>query len=346
MYYRYVIRRILNAIAIYIVIVFAFSLMFNTVNETNARAEIEESIHGESMRLKNMNAEQLQTWMTQRRAFKFHVYHLDQPFVGRVIWHTIDTITFQYGLSNGLKSMQGDRQVWKIVAEVLPRTILLFTTAIIFEVVFGIWLGLKMAQRAGRLLDKSSSVMTMIVNGMPTWWLGMIMIMIFAYKLPIFPSGGMHTLPPPQGIVRFLDMLWHMTLPLVTLLITGFWGVALLARNIVLSILQEDYIMAARARGLPESSVLFGHTMRTAAPPFTTIALLSLLASIFGGIVFEGIFSWPGMGNLYWISIESNDIPVLLGLLSVTTGMYILGLVVLDLTYGFLDPRIKAGGKA
>jgi peptide/nickel transport system permease protein len=117
-------------------------------------------------------------------------------------------------------------------------------------------------------------------------------------------------------------------------------------RNIVLGILQEDYIMAARARGIPENSVLFGHTLRTAAPPLITMSLLSLLGSISGSIIFEGIFSWPGLGNLYWIAVQQNDIPVLMGDLAITIGLYQAGLVILDLTYGFLDPRIKVGGKA
>jgi peptide/nickel transport system permease protein len=156
----------------------------------------------------------------------------------------------------------------------------------------------------------------------------------------------MYSTPPRYGFAGFLDLLYHMSLPLLTLLLIQFWGVALLSRNIVLGILQDDYIMAARARGLPERRVLFGHTLRTAAPPIVTIALLSLLSSVFGSIVFEGIFSWPGMGNLYWIALEQSDVPVILGLLAVTTGLYIAGLVLLDLIYGFLDPRIKAGGRA
>jgi peptide/nickel transport system permease protein len=103
--------------------------------------------------------------------------------------------------------------------------------------------------------------------------------------------------------------------------------------------------MAARARGIPERKVLYGHTMRTSAPPIVTMSLLALLASVGGNIVFEGIFSWPGMGNLYWIALQQNDVPVLMGNLAITTGLYICGLVILDLIYGLLDPRIKVGGK-
>jgi peptide/nickel transport system permease protein len=187
----------------------------------------------------------------------------------------------------------------------------------------------------------------MIVYGLPSWWLGMMLIMVFVYGLKLFPSGGMLSVPPPDNFfLRVFDVLWHMSLPMVTLLIIGFWGLSFVIRNIVLGILQEDYIMSARARGVPENKVLFGHTMRTAAPPLVTIGLLSMLSSISGAILFEGIFSWPGLGNLYWIAVQSNDIPVLLADLAMTTAIYLGGLVLLDLIYGFLDPRIKVGGKA
>jgi peptide/nickel transport system permease protein len=346
MYARYMVRRILNAAAIFVIEMFIFALLFTATAEQTLRAQIEESLQPEVAKLKNATSDQIQKYVAERRAYKYRIYHLDRPYFERVLWRTVDTVTLQFGNSIHIKSSQGDREVWKIVMETMPRTILLFTTSIVLEVALGIWLGLKKAQKAGKLLDRSTSVATMVVYGMPTWWAGMIMIMLLAYKLPIFPSGGMHTLPPPTGLAGFIDLMYHMALPLITLVIVNFWGVALLSRNIVLSILQEDYIMAGRARGLPERSILFGHTMRTAAPPITTIALLSLLSSVFGNIIFEGIFSWPGIGNLYWISIEQGDTAVTLGLLAVTTGMFIAGLALLDLIYGLLDPRIKVGGAA
>jgi peptide/nickel transport system permease protein len=344
MYARYVLRRILNAVVIFMIEMFIFSVLFTTTAEQTLRAQVQESLQSEVARLKNMTSDQIKQYIVERRAYKYRIYHLDRPYMERVLWRTWDTITLNFGNSISIKSSQGDREVWKIVTETMPRTLLLFSTSIVLEVGLGIWLGLKMAQKAGKTLDRTTSVATMVVYGMPTWWAGMIMIMLLAYKLPLFPSGGMHMLPPPTGLRGFVDLLYHMALPLITLVLINFWGVALLSRNIVLSILQEDYIMAGRARGLPERRILFGHTMRTAAPPMTTIALLSLLSSVFGNIIFEGIFSWPGMGNLYWISIEQGDTAVTLGLLAVTTGMYIIGLAFLDLIYGFLDPRIKVGG--
>jgi peptide/nickel transport system permease protein len=259
----------------------------------------------------------------------------------------VDALTFKYGNSSIIRSSGGSRDVRTIVLETIPRTLLLFMTAMVIDILLGFWLGIKKAQKPGKGLDKSTSIVTMVVYGMPSWWLGMLMIMAFAYMFKIFPSGGfLSTPPPPAGtLAHFWDVIYHLLLPVITLVLIGFWGRAFLTRNIVLSTLQEDYIMSARARGIPERKVLYGHALRSAAPPIVTMGLLALLVSFGGNIIFEGIFSWPGMGNLYWISVQQNDIPVLMGNLSLTTGLYIIGLAVLDLIYGFLDPRIKVGGK-
>jgi len=344
-YRRYLIGRLADAAVNYVVIVFLLSLMFNTTAEKTVRAQIQEQLAMEVTRQRNMDARELQAWRANRERFLVHRYHLDEPFFSRVLWRTADTITFQFGKSTIIKSSRGDRDVWGIILEALPRSIVVFTTAIAIEIVLALWLGMKKARKPGGFLDRSTSIGTMVVYGMPSWWVGMLLMMLLVYTFPLFPSGGMHRVPPPQGAAAIIDLLHHMTLPVLTLVVIGFWGVAFLTRNIVLGILQEDYIMAARARGLPERKVLFGHALRTAAPPIVTIALLSLVGSVFGNIVLEGIFSWPGMGNLYWVAVEQNDVPVILGLLAVTTGLYMLALVILDLVYGLLDPRIKVGDR-
>ena len=174
----------------------------------------------------------------------------------------------------------------------------------------------------------------------------MLMIMFFSYALPIFPSGGMQSNPAPAGFAAVLDFLWHLSLPLVTLVFLGVWGTAYLIRNIVLSNLQEDYVMAARARGISEGRVLFGHTLRSAMPAIMTLAVLGLFSSIAGNIIVEGIFGWPGIGNLYFIAVQQNDVPVLMGTLAIETFLNMIAFVLLDLVYGLLDPRIKVGGRA
>ena len=347
MYWKYSLRRIFHGFAIYIVIIFLFSALFNTTMEKTVKVQIEEEIRAELMALKStMNADEISRYLSERRTLKYQLYHLDEPVRQRIIWRAIDTLRLNLGKATLIKSSAGEEGVKEIVGEALPRTILLFTSAVALDILLGLWLGLKKAQRVGSFMDKASSIVTMTVYGMPVWWLGMLIIMFFAYVLKLFPSGGMHSTPPPSGIAYYLDILYHMALPVMTVVSIGFWGRAFLIRNIVLGILQEDYIMAARARGITERKVLYGHVMRSASPPIATMAVLSLLASVGGNLVIEGIFSWPGLGNLYWIAIEQNDIPVLMGCLSVTTALYIFGLVLLDLIYGYLDPRIKVGGKA
>jgi peptide/nickel transport system permease protein len=346
MYKWYALKRILRGVVMYVILMFVFSALFNTVSETTQRSQIEEQVRLEANRLKNLKSDQIEAFRKQRKEQLIKQYRFDRPVGERILLRAVNSVTFNFGKSTIMKAANGSQQVLAIIGEALPRTILLFTTAILIETVIGIVLGLIQARKPGGILDRSTSLITMIVYGMPAWWLGMMLIMVFVYGVKAFPSGGIMSAPPPDGFMRVFDVLWHMTLPVCTLILLGFWGLAFLIRNIVLGILQEDFIMSARARGVPENKILFGHTMRTAAPPLVTIGFLSLLASISGAILFEGIFSWPGLGNLYWIAVQQNDVPVLLGNLAITTGVYLSGLVILDLVYGFLDPRIKVGGKA
>lgn len=346
MYKWYALKRILRGLFMYALLMFIFSLLFNQVNEQTQRSQINEQVKMESVKLRNMKPEQMTTWRTSRYDQLIKLYKLDRPLAERVLFRAVNTITFNFGKSTIIKSSKGEQDVLSILLEALPRTMLLFTTAAILETILGIALGLKKAQKPGGSLDKSTSFITMIIYGMPSWWLGMMLILLFVYVLKLFPSGGVNSVPTPEGFMFLLDRIWHMILPIMTLVLLGFWSLSFVVRNIVLGVLQEDYIMSARARGIPENRVLFGHTLRTSAPPLVTMALLSLLASLSGAIIFEGIFSWPGLGNLYWVAVQQNDIPVLMGDLAFTTGIYQAGLVLLDLIYGFLDPRIKVGGKA
>jgi len=346
MYWKYLIKRIIIAIIMFVILVFIFSALFNTVMDRTLKNQINEMINSEILiRAKGSASFDSGAYREQREKYYFEKYHLNEPYMSRVLWRTIDTVTFNFGKSTSLKSSQGSREVKDIIFETIPRTLILFTTAILIDIFLGILIGMKKAQKPGSFMDKSTSVVTMIVYGMPSWWLGMIMIMFFSYTLNIFPSGGMNSVPTPTGFAYILDFLHHLALPVLVLVGIGFWARAFLTRNIVLGTLQEDYIMAARARGIKERSVIFGHGLRTAAPPLVTMSLLAILTSVGGNLVFEGIFNWPGMGNLYWNAVRQNDIPVLLGNLSITTGLYISGLVVLDIVYGLLDPRIKVGGK-
>lgn len=346
MYRRYLAKRAMYGILMYVAMIFVYSTLFNSVADRTVRSLIDEQIAQETTRYKNLDEAQLRSLVESRRRQRYNQYHLNDPLPRRIFFRATRTLAFDFGNSTTMKASNGDRLVIRIILEALPKTIVLFTTEIVLVTLLGVAMGLYAARRPGGILDRATSMLTMVTNGLPSWWLGMLVIMLFAYAIPIFPSGGLRSNPPPAGLAGTLDFLWHLSLPLLTLVALGVWSTAYLTRNIVLSSLQEDFVMAARARGVPEAAVLFGHTLRTSMPAIMTIAILGLFSSIAGNIIVEGIFGWPGLGNLYFVAVQTNDIPVLMGTLSIETLVNMLGFVILDLVYGLLDPRVKVGGKA
>ncbi|MDA8410472.1 MAG: ABC transporter permease [Treponema sp.] len=346
MYWKYVVRRAIYGIMMYIVMIFVFSTLFNSVADSTMRSQIDEQVAQESLGWKNLTPDQRDAKLASRRADKIRQYHLDDPLPSRIFFRSIRTLTFDFGNSTTIKASNGDRLVIGIIGEALPRTIVLFTTEVALVTIVGVAMGLYAGRKPNGLLDRTVSMLTMITNGLPAWWLAMLAIMAFAYNIPIFPSGGLHINPAPTGFAGILDYLWHLSLPLLTLFFLGVWGTAYLVRNIVLSNLQEDFVMAARARGVGESKVLFGHTLRTSMPAIMTLAILGLFSSIAGNIIVEGIFNWPGIGNLYFEAVQQNDVPILMSTLAIETLLTMVGFVILDIVYGFLDPRIKVGGTA
>lgn len=349
MYRKFLIKRFFNAVIMYAIILFVISFIFNQQAEMVVRQNIDEQLKQESLNIlktARMNAEQLSEWKEKRKQELYRRNWLDRPFFFRVIYRAWKAFTFDFGNSMFMRNSKGDRSVWKIISEALPKTVLIFTTDFIITTILGIIIGLKMARKPGGFLDRTVSFIALANNGLPLWWLGMVIIFFFAYTIKWFPSGGMYSNPKPDGFLGFLDLLWHMTLPILTLVIAQVWGSAYYIRQLVLGTMNEDFIMAARARGLSERKILYSHTLRSAAPPIVTMVLLGLFGSLGGAIIFEGIFSWPGMGNLYWIALQQNDLAVVMGNVSINIFLFMIGLVILDVIYGLLDPRIKVGGKA
>lgn len=346
MYRRYILKRIFFGVLMYVVMIFTYSALFNTVTDQTMRSQIEEQLTQDLVRMKNLDAEQLARIKAERRIEKYKQFKLDRPVGERIFYRAVNSIRFDFGQSTIIKSARGDRRVIAIIGEVLPRTLLLFLTEISLVLVLGILLGLACARKPNGPLDRATATITMITNGLPSWWLGMLMIMVFVYAVPLFPTPGLRSVPAPEGFMAVLDVAWHMLLPVLTLVSLGVWGTGYLTRNIVLGNLQEDFVMAARARGISESRVILSHTLRTSLPAIMTLCVLSLFSSISGNIIVEGIFSWPGLGNLYFTAVQQNDVPVLMGTLSIQTLVNMVGFIGLDIVYGLVDPRIKVGGKA
>ena len=187
MFTYFVIKRILKGIIMFIILMFMSSAIFNTVSEKTLKAQIEENINAEVRGLVNMRTEDIDNFIKERRSYYYDIYWLNRSKGERIFLRAINTITFQFGKSSIMMDSNGDRSVIKIIGEALPRSIILFTTAAIIQIIIGLAIGLIKARKAGSIFDRTTSIFTMIVYGMPTWWLSMILIMIFVYKLNLFP---------------------------------------------------------------------------------------------------------------------------------------------------------------
>jgi len=345
-YGLYLLFRSANIVLVLVAVVFVSSILFNSSVEQELKASIEDniSIKIASPAYRALNQTERQQLMNTWRQMEYKRYGLDQPYWIRVLYQARDVMTLNFGDATIIRSPTGASGVLQIILEALPWTIMLFTTATIIEILLGLYLGLKAAQGVGGLLDRSISVFAMLSNSLPMWWFGMLMILALSYGFNLFPSGGKVSIPPPTDpYVYFIDVLWHMALPLMTVVFVSFGAWTYITRNIVVGTLQEDFVMAARAKGLPERKVVYGHVLRSASPPIVTMSILSLLGSLGGAIITESVFTWPGMGRLYWIALETGDVRVLLGLTFITTFLYLIAVVAVDFIYGFLDPRVKVG---
>jgi peptide/nickel transport system permease protein len=343
MFLRYAIKRILIALLMYVLLTAVFSTVFNGIADQNLRLRASEETTQLMRSANGLSGDDYQTLLDRTRQDKLRQYHLEDPLALRIFWRTVATLGFDFGNATSLKSSAGDNAVLPIVAEALPNTLVLFGLEALLVTGMGLFAGLYAARKPDGALDRGVSTLPMVLNGLPAWWTGMFMLMFLSYGLPLFPSGGLQGDHGPGWLAGFLDYLWHLALPLLTLVLLNVWNMAWLIRNLVAGTLHEDYIMAARARGLPESRLLWGHTLRSAAPAIATLALLGLSQSITGNILVEGIFNWPGLGSLYFVAVQQNDVPVLMAILALQTLGNLIGFVVLDLLYGWLDPRIRVG---
>lgn len=269
---------------------------------------------------------------------------LDEP------WHSPQRIgitmykilLLDFGHATFLTSDSGSSDVKEIIFEKLPRTILLFTTATIIISIIGIFLGALAGSKVGSVIDRITSSFAIISSSFPVWWIGMLMIFVFSFMYQIFPARATPDIPSSEP-GYFLALLYHMALPLITIVMIGFGSWAYLVRNFMVGIMQEDFILAKKTIGIKQKKIVYTHALKNAAPPIVTILALSLSGSLGGAIITEAVFDWPGMGRLYFEAITVMDLPVIIGATYILTVFFLISIFVADLLYGYFDPRVRTG---
>lgn len=268
---------------------------------------------------------------------------LNHPWYERILPLAIRIITLNLGTTQTISSFAGSIQIRDIIIERIPATMVLLTSATVIDIFAGLWIGTKVAFRRGSRIDKVVGLYAAISYALPSWWLGLLLIFLFVYRVPLFPvpSGLFSPQTANDAVARTLDMFRHAALPVITLVAASLGASIYVTRTIVLRITKEDFVMVAKAKGLPEGKILRSYIMRVAAPPLMTRALLGLAGSIGGAILTETIFNWPGLGRLFYSAINQNEEALVLGLTYVLTLVYIITRFSLEVAYVFLDPRVR-----
>lgn len=271
---------------------------------------------------------------------------LDRPLPARYVTWLGTIVRGDWGTS-----LAQQRPVTRVLADAVPYTLLLSGASLLLTYLGGIIVGLVQAVKRARPLDTALTVLTLFVYGMPSYWLALILVLVFAYgaarfgwpawlQFPAMGAAGLDAdfLTPGQ---RLLDRLEHLVLPLTTLSLLGIAGTARYVRGAAIDVRQQDYVRTAIAKGLPTPTVVRRHVLRSALLPVVTLLGLSLPALFSGTVFVEVIFAWPGMGRELVGAVSARDYPVVMAATAVFGALVVLGNLLADLLYAAVDPRLR-----
>jgi peptide/nickel transport system permease protein len=267
-----------------------------------------------------------------------HFYGLDQPVPIQYLRWLGNMLTGNWG-----RSFISNQPVAELIAQRLPNTILLVVSSYSIILVVAVGLGVYTAVHQYSWFDHLVTTRAFVGIAMPSFWLGLLVIIFFAVQtrtmgLPYFPAGGMYDLLVGPSLPQ---ILWHLVLPSITLATVVTAGYIRYIRASMLEVIRQDYVRTARAKGLPEHLTLRRHALKNAAIPLVTLMGLDLPRFLSGAVVVESIFAWPGMGRLFWEEAQRTDIPVLMAVLVFSSALVVLGNLLADIGYAYLDPRIR-----
>jgi len=271
------------------------------------------------------------------------MYNLDEP-IHVQYWLWLKNVSMlDFGQSFALDGMS----VTEKIANRLPYTIYLNVMSIILIFIIALPLGIMNAYYKDTFFDKISTVMVFMGFAVPTFWLALLCMYFFGIQLGWLPISGLMSYNFGELSLwgKFVDLAKHSVLPVGVSVFGSLAGLSRYARNSMLDVLNNDYVTAARARGLSEGKVLFRHALKNALLPIITIIGLSIPGLIGGSVIFESIFSIPGMGQLFYQSVMMRDYPVVMGILVIGALLTLAGNLIADILYAVVDPRIRYGKK-
>jgi peptide/nickel transport system permease protein len=278
---------------------------------------------------------------------------------GGMTAETMAELRTQYGLDKSLpvqlalylgKVLRGDLgysfffnvPVISMITERVPATLLLVLTSVISAFLIGTTLGVLSSRKPNGVLSQFITVLSMVGFAAPVFWMGIMLVILFASVIPILPVSGMRAVDASGGGVHdVLDVAYHLVLPSLTLSLVYLAQYSRLARSSMLDVLGSDFIRTARAKGLSDNVVLYKHALRNALLPVVTVLGLQFGNVLAGAILVETVFNWPGLGRLAFESVLRRDYPTILGVLLFSSIVVIVMNLVTDLAYRLIDPRIK-----
>ncbi|MCR9125618.1 MAG: ABC transporter permease [Rhodobacteraceae bacterium] len=264
-------------------------------------------------------------------------YGLDRPFVVQLGSYVLRVLQFDLGYS-----FFYNESVSGLILSRLPATLLLVITAQILAIFIGVVLGVISARRPNGMSSHFVTLLALFGYSAPVFWTGILLLIAFSLKIPLFPVAGMVDVRIEGGFfVKAADIAHHMVLPVITLASIFIALYSRLSRATMMEVLGSDYVRTAKAKGLTTREIVYKHALKNALSPVITLAGLQLSAVVSGAVLVETVFSWPGLGTLAFQSIIARDTPTILGILFFSALVVIVGNLLTDLALRLVDPRLR-----
>ena len=266
------------------------------------------------------------------------IYGLDKPLWEQYLRWVWAILHFDFGLS-----FASGKGVSEEIAQRLPITLVINIISMVLVFYISLKLGISAALKQHSLKDRAVKQLSLFSFAMPSFYLALLLILLFGLKLGLFPISGLQSIEPKEGLMVWVDYAWHLAIPIFVMVFGGIGGLTMYIRSLTLEILKSDYIFFAKARGIDEKSIRKRFILPNLMPSVVTILGLSLPGLIGGSVIIESIFSINGMGLLFYQSALSRDYPVIMGILIITAFLTLLGNVLADLALLKLNPYAKRG---